>query len=90
MGGHLVLFRKVYEKNMKIAITPEQPLDDVVRELVRLGFSPIDTDVFSRSKHGYSFDNGEYHFLLCFDESLWRYETTTLTELKEMERYEKF
>ena len=25
-------------KNMKIAITPEQPLDEVVRELERLGY----------------------------------------------------
>ena len=25
-------------KNMKIAITPEQPLDEVVRELDRLGY----------------------------------------------------
>lgn len=72
-------------KNLKIAITPEQPLDEVVRELERLGFNPIDTDVLYDPSMVIAFDNGEYHFYYAFDESLWRYETTTLTELKEME-----
>ena len=69
-------------KNMKIAITPEQPLDEVVRDLERLGYRwCVDT------KHNYStkcivtFTNGLFDFFY----GGWRqYDLTTISELKEI------
>lgn len=72
-------------KNMKIAITPEQPLDEVVIQLKRLGFyiglvESGDKWISARD---------ETKLIVSFEDetnlpdSHWR--LTTLTELKNME-----
>ena len=65
-------------KNLKIAITPEQPLDEVVRELNRLGFMQEFYAENPRSIETYS--DGTFD-CYCFNQDA----DTTLTELKEME-----
>ena len=73
-------------KNLKIAITPEQPLDEVVMELKRIGFyvgfiDDSDNWVSARleTKLIVSFDSE-----LNLPDSHW--ELTTLAELKGMEK----
>ena len=73
------------KKNMKIAITPEQPIDEVVGEFKRIGFyvgfiDDNDNWVSARleTKLIVSFESE-----VNLPDSHW--ELTTLTELKEME-----
>lgn len=69
------------KRNLKIAITPEQPLDDVVRELERLGYE-IDGDfVDGVDNFVHTYIDGTYDFFMS--SQLWG-ELTTLAELKEM------
>lgn len=66
-------------KNMKIAITPEQPLDEVVRELERLGYKPA-----YKTQCAYISviaDAGGYFSILNIK---FKGFNTTLTQLKEM------
>ena len=68
-------------KNMKIAITPEQPLDEVVIELERIDYFPFqpfsDVNLVITQKDGlYCGCDGIFIFL--------GYVPTTLDELKEM------
>lgn len=65
---------------MKIAITPEQPLDDVVRELERLGYVK-DTTLNDCACYAYTFDDG-YYFIYMGNHD--KRKLTTLAELKEM------
>lgn len=72
-------------KNLKIAITPEQPIDEVVMEFKRIGFyvgfiDDNDNWVSARleTKLIVSFESE-----VNLPDSHW--ELTTLTELKEME-----
>lgn len=67
--------------NMKIAITPEQPLDEVARELKRLGYKK---HRWSRSKSVcvWAYQDGDF---IIWDKDMSEDQTpTTLTELKEM------
>ncbi len=72
--------------NMKIAITPEQPLDEVVRELNRLGYKKDgwigyrNTSFITTCKLGFYTDHAISFWSVFGDSPL-----TTLTELKEME-----
>lgn len=69
-------------KNLKIAITPEQPLDEVVRELERLGYGYWGLDP-SDKWIGTSFKNKQFTTFasdVCFNDEV----LTTLAELKEM------
>ncbi|MER1952427.1 MAG: hypothetical protein ABS863_00320 [Aerococcus urinaeequi] len=70
------------KRNLKIAITPEQPLDEVVRELERIGYFPFQPffDV--------SFILTQRDGLYCGCDGIYKdlgYVLTTLDELKEME-----
>ena len=72
-------------RNLKIAINDQQPLDEVVKELERLGYTKeyMTKDVPQSVK---ALDDGVYQiFSLHISEfmSLWS-ELTTLAELKEM------
>ena len=72
-------------KNMKIAITPEQPLDKVVVELERLGYKQGWFGIKSSAPILVidTMSNGTYE---CFNHLFGVYKfNTTLTELKEME-----
>lgn len=73
-------------KNLKIAITPEQPLDEVVRELERLGFEDCTTFNSKNVQYLIAFEDHktftDYFFLVNVDIDL---VNTTLAELKEME-----
>lgn len=76
-------------KNMKIAITHEQPLDEVVMELRSKGYriNPIYWDNYQSTKVVCACDDGE---LMDFRDAtintgfLDNYQLTTLTQLKEM------
>ena len=72
--------------NMKIAITPEQPFDDVVVELERLGFENCTTFNSKNVQYLIAFEDHktftDYFFLVNVDIDL---VNTNLTELKEME-----
>ena len=72
------------KRNLKITITPEQPLDEVVAELERLGAEKCG---FIKDG-GFILSNGEL-YTWCSGKSvdiLYNdHESTTLTELKEME-----
>lgn len=69
-------------KNMKIEINESQPLDDVVKELERLGYRwCVDTKHNCPTKCIVTFTNGLFDFF----HGGWRqYDLTTLTQLKEM------
>lgn len=67
------------KRNLKIAITPEQPLDEVVRELERLGFK-MEMDC-KKVNHIETYFDGTYD-KYCFSTI---HIDTTLAELKEME-----
>lgn len=64
-------------KNMKILITPEQPLDEVVVELKRIGYMQDFYAENPRSIEAYS--DGTFD-CYCFNQDA----DTTLSELKEM------
>lgn len=68
-------------KTMKIEINAEQPLDEVVRELERLGYYKLDKlrpwDCFI-----YTFDEGLYYGLSFNTEECDMHKLTTLAELK--------
>lgn len=66
------------KKNLKIAITLEQPLDEVVKELERLSYAQEFYAENPRSVETYS--DGTFD-CYCFNQDA----DTTLTELKEME-----
>lgn len=70
-------------KNLKIEINDQQPLDEVVRELRRLGYREV-TEVFpSIDKYIVAYDYGGYGgFAFSYADGISR---VTLTELKEME-----
>ena len=75
-------------KNMKIAITPEQPLDDVVVELERIHGSKFKfINLKAESDLWILFNEIDVSGWSCdCDLDLFEdYKTTTLTELKEME-----
>ncbi len=67
------------KKNLKIAITPEQPLDEVVREVERLGYKP--SQIIFYATHINTTDCGTY----LLTKHPWDFPLTTLAELKEME-----
>lgn len=69
------------KKNMKIAITPEQPINEVVKELERLGFYAEDDPIYGTENFIHAHEYG------AFD--LWHSDfpngdVVTLTELKNM------
>ena len=70
-------------KNMKIAITPEQPLDEVVRELERLGYQIngwLENRIIRSVKtNHFGLYSGDF-----FDVDIIQGDLTTLAELKEM------
>ena len=69
--------------NMKIAITPEQPLDDVVWELERLGYQIngwLENRIIRSVKtNHFGLYSGDF-----FDVNIIHGDLTTLAELKEM------
>ena len=65
-------------KNMKIEINQDQPLDDVVRELERLGFK-MEADC-KNVNHIETYSDGTYDKYIFSTEHI----DTTLAELKEM------
>ena len=73
-------------KNMKIEINQEQPLDEVVRELERLGYKKDgwigyrNVSFITTSKLGFYTDHAISFWSVFGDSPL-----TTLAELKEME-----
>jgi len=67
------------KKNMKIAITPEQPLDEIVVELERIGYKQI--GIFKNQKWVYVTESGSLWFANI---PIYSGELTTLAELKEM------
>lgn len=77
------------KKNMKIAITPEQPLDEVVRELERLGYKKRRWGGFIDERFKdcsiRTFDDGWFTDMKSKQIYAYGYELTTLTQLKEME-----
>lgn len=75
--------------NMKISITPEQPLDEVVRELEQRGYKKwrwggFIVDAF-RDCSIRTFDNGTFTDMKSKQVYCYGYKETTLAELKEME-----
>ena len=72
-------------KNMKIEINEQQPLDEVVRELERLGFEDCTTFNSKNVQYLIAFEDHktftDYFFLVNVDVDL---VNITLTELKEM------
>ena len=70
-------------KNMKIAITPEQPLDEVVKELERLGYQIngwLENRIIRSVKtNHFGLYSGDF-----FDVDIIQGDLTTLDELKEM------
>ena len=73
-------------KNMKIEINDQQPLDEVVGELERLGFENCTTFNSKNVQYLIAFEDHktftDYFFLVNVDIDL---VNTNLTELKEME-----
>lgn len=73
---------KMTKRNLKIAITPKQPLDEVVVELERLGYETDEGFVGGVDNFVHTYRDGTYDFFMS--SQLWG-ELTTLAELKEME-----
>lgn len=70
-------------KNMKIAITPEQPLDEVVMELERRGY--VCFVECKDAKYVIAHDDGFYQMVMFPLAVVRDWPLTTLAELKEME-----
>lgn len=68
-------------KNMKILITPEQPLDEVVRELERLGF--VKNTLYKPRKPNCIDVSGSMYSIMRFPFQNIK-PNMTLAELKEM------
>ena len=73
-------------KNMKIEINEQQPLDEVVKELDRLGYV-IEHKTNKNVKCVCSYDDGTMHLYMKGHESKFG-NLTTLTELKTMEVFD--
>lgn len=75
------------KKNMKIAITPEQKIGEVVGELERLGYKPLNKFAIKLNYHLWLVADCD-GFILGWRDALVLgdnyYKTTTLAELKEM------
>lgn len=77
------------KRNMKITITPEQPLDEVVMVLERIGYEKYSWYGLDEISHVVTWDDGTYsdYSLYGLDrvgELKQYYEETTLTELRSM------
>lgn len=72
------------KRNLKIAITPEQPLDEVVVQLSNMGYESC---LMSWRGYGYVVAESSGSFSDYTKDHDWmkEYPLTTLTELKEME-----
>ena len=68
-------------KNLKIEINDQQPLDEVVRELERLGYIKEFDTGGDNAKHIEAYSDGVFD-IYCFGDIGY---TTTLTDLKNME-----
>lgn len=68
-------------KNLKIQINDQQPLNEVVKELERLGYTPEYLFPFEDIKFVEIYDDGIYDFVPYDDLDM---KDTTLAELKEM------
>lgn len=71
-------------KNMKIAINDQQPLDEVVRELERLGYRQHIWEPHIKTEYVVGFGSGVYTNA-DFNPINKIYDLTILTKLKEME-----
>ena len=72
-------------KNMKIAINEQQPLDEVVKELQRLGYETWGH--FKEDVNAFTFKhNGSFRSHGVGVEYKIKHKPTTLTELKNMEQ----
>ena len=69
-------------KNMKIAINEQQPLDDVVKELERLGYKKYNDLMSKKPIVVEAYVDGIY---CLYSEDLHVCKETTITELKNME-----
>ena len=67
--------------NMKIEVNEDQPLDDVVKELERLGYRKDDT---LNDCACYVFTLNDGFYFIYMDSPIWSVKSTTLSELKEM------
>lgn len=70
------------KRNLKIAITPEQPLDKVVTELERRGY--VCFVECKDTKYVIAHDDGFYQMVMFPLALLGDWPLTNLTELKEM------
>ena len=71
------------KRNLKIAITPEQPIDEVVVELKRIGY--IRKQRFCLGENIVATDDEGEFYIFSNDLMLEDFRLTTLAELKEME-----
>ena len=78
-------------RNMKIEINEQQPLEDVVRELERLGyfcnqfyFHISDHNEKSKFKSIACYGDGYFYYHTIDVDMIYSCELTTLTQLKEM------
>ena len=71
------------KRNLKIAITPEQPLDEVVSELERLGY--VCFAECKDDKYVIAHDDGFYQMVMFPLAVVRDWSLTTLAELREME-----
>lgn len=67
-------------KNMKIEINDEQPLDELLRELYRLGYTQVDSCL--NSKFIITYEYGSFLTTGCTKST---HTLTTLQQLREME-----
>lgn len=70
--------------NLKIAINDQQPLDEVVEELERLGYKWVRRTKSQFIGGLYIYDDGVFEEYPCFSNDCSEFLTTTLAELKEM------
>lgn len=71
-------------KNMKIAINDQQPLDEVVKELERLGYKEVFFTPNRNTAFIVAYDSGSFTDWGKFDGGCYDWKLTTLAELKEM------
>lgn len=74
-------------KSMKFEVTADQPLEEIVRELERLGYAPLNKFAIKANYHLWIVADCDGFFLgwrnaLILGDN--HYKTTTLTELKGM------